>query len=181
MFKLLKHSLQIANSGRRIKTIKAALVATLSTVLITPLQAGIDSGPAPDFTLASNVGENLRLAEQHGDVVMLNFWASWCAPCREEMPHLNALNDEYKDLGFTLFGVNVDENSKDAKRAIDKLKVAFPVLFDSDNSVAELFKVDAMPTTIIIDRDGQIKHLHRGYKKGYEDDYREQVGKLVLQ
>lgn len=155
---------------------------TAASIVISALaNAGIDSGPAPDFTLKSNVGENLRLAEQRGDVVMLNFWASWCAPCREEMPHLNAINAEYKDMGFKLLGVNVDEKQRDADRAIDRLKVEFPVLFDTENNVAELFKVDAMPTTILIDRDGEIRYLHRGYKKGYEIEYAEQVGALVLE
>lgn len=143
------------------------------------LYAGQTSGPAPDFTLKSNAGENLRLAEQRGNVVMLNFWASWCAPCRQEMPHLNALNIRYESLGLKLYGINVDENQGDAKKAIADLKVAFPVLFDSANQVAELFKVDAMPTTIIIDRDGNVRHLHRGYKSGYEDDYDRQVAALI--
>lgn len=157
------------------KTMISGFIFSMSTIAM----AGIESGEAPDFTLKSNSGENVRLAEQKGEVVMLNFWASWCAPCREEMPHLNALNETYEDLGFKLLGVNVDENTKDASRAIEKLKVQFPVLFDSENSVADLFKVDAMPTTIIIDRNGEIRHLHRGYKKGYELDYQEQVGALV--
>lgn len=168
----------------KIKSFNAARGALYAIALLIASSfsiAGIDSGQAPDFTLKSNSGENLRLAEQRGEVVMLNFWASWCGPCREEMPHLNKLNEEYKDLGFKLLGINVDEKRKDADRAIDRLKVAFPVLFDSDNSVAELFKVDSMPTTIIIDRDGNVQHLHRGYKKGYEDDYKEQVSSLVLQ
>ncbi|HAW14509.1 MAG TPA: TlpA family protein disulfide reductase [Cellvibrionales bacterium] len=135
--------------------------------------------PAPDFTLKSNSGSNIRLAEQRGNVVMLNFWASWCAPCRQEMPHLNALSQQYSALGFNLMGINVDEDPQAANRAINNLKVAFPVLFDSDSRIAELFSVDAMPTTIIIDKDGNIRHWHRGYQAGYEDSYAEQVAQLI--
>lgn len=135
--------------------------------------------PAPDFTLTSNSGSNIRLAEQRGNVVMLNFWASWCAPCRQEMPHLNALSQQYSALGFNLMGINVDEDPQAANRAINNLKVAFPVLFDSDSRIAELFSVDAMPTTIIIDKDGNIRHWHRGYQAGYEDSYAEQVAQLI--
>ncbi len=138
-----------------------------------------DAGLAPDFTLPSNIGDNVRLAEQRGNVVLLNFWASWCAPCRQEMPHLNAISDEYSPLGFSMLGVNVDEDKADAERAIKALKVSFPVLFDSENLVAELFKVDAMPTTIIIDRDGNLRYLHRGYKPGYEKEYADQVARLI--
>jgi len=135
--------------------------------------------PAPDFTLKSNSGSNIRLAEQRGNVVMLNFWASWCAPCRQEMPHLNALSQQYSALGFNLMGINVDEDPQAANRAINNLKVAFPVLFDSDSRIAELFSVDAMPTTIIIDKDGNIRHWHRGYQAGYEDSYAEQIAQLI--
>jgi len=143
------------------------------------VSAGISSGIAPDFTLASNTGNNVRLAEHRGEVIMLNFWASWCAPCRQEMPHLRALHEQYEPLGFKLLGINVDENTDDAKKAIAKLKISFPVLFDSNNEIAERFKVDAMPTTIIIDRDGNIRHLHRGYKPGYENDYQQQISQLI--
>ena len=95
------------------------------------------------------------------------------------MPHLNALSQQYSALGFNLMGINVDEDPQAANRAINNLKVAFPVLFDSDSRIAELFSVDAMPTTIIIDKDGNIRHWHRGYQAGYEDSYAEQVAQLI--
>lgn len=162
-----------------IAMIKQIGTALISFCITQVCLAGIESGPAPDFTLKTNNGSNMRLEEQRGEVVMINFWASWCGPCRQEMPHLKALNDEYESLGFKLLGVNVDEDADEAKRAIDRLKIDFPVLFDSDNKVVEMFKVDAMPTTFIIDRDGNIRHLHRGYKPGYEVDYQEQVAELI--
>lgn len=170
----MKLSIMISVRKSVTKLIASSLLLSTSLVF-----AGQEDGPAPDFTLKSNGGENIRLAEQRGNVVMLNFWASWCGPCRQEMPHLNDISAEYSGLGFTLMGINVDENQADADRAIHDLKVAFPVLFDSDNQVAELFSVDAMPTTIIIDKDGNVRHLHRGYKSGYEDDYARQVANLI--
>jgi len=156
------------------------LIFTALISFFSPLlSAAVDQGLAPDFTLKSNSGENLRLNEYRGQVVMLNFWASWCAPCQQEMPHLAELHTTYASMGFQLLGINVDENIDDAKKALRKLNVPFPVLFDQENSIAELYNVDAMPTTIIIDKDGNIRHLHRGYKPGYEDDYQEQVGTLI--
>lgn len=163
------------------KNLFHSIIALSIAVVFQAASAGIDSGPAPDFTLKSNTDQNLRLAEQRGEVVMLNFWASWCGPCREEMPHLNNLSEEYEEMGFKLLGINVDENLKDANRAIKKFNVRFPVLFDAENDIAELYKVDSMPTTIIIDRNGEIRHLHRGYKRGYEEEYRKQVGALVFE
>lgn len=134
---------------------------------------------APDFTLKSANGENIRLAEKRGEVVMLNFWASWCGPCRQEIPHLNQLKSRYEQMGFTLLGINMDEDNKEARKAMQKFKVEFSVLFDKTNEVAEKFNVDAMPTTVIIDRDGTIRYLHKGYKSGYEKDYDKQVAALV--
>ena len=136
-------------------------------------------GSAPDFTLKSDSGENLRLSEYRGQVVMINFWASWCGPCRQEMPLLEDIHQRYEKLGFTVFGVNVDDDPTKAQKILKDIPVTFPVLFDSDNQVSALFDIDAMPTTILVDRDGNMRYLHRGYKPGYEDDYRQQVKLLV--
>lgn len=153
------------------------------TLLMSPawLSAKDVSGVAPDFTLKSRSGENLRLLEQRGQVVMINFWASWCGPCRQEMPHLQAIHEEYVDYGFTLLGVNVDEKSELAERFLAQVPVSFPVLFDPTSSVSQLYQVDAMPTTVLIDRDGNLRHVHRAYRPGFEDMYREQIKALVLE
>ena len=161
------------------KKIKHLVISILLAAVSLYSFAETDIMPAPDFTLKSNNGSNIRLAEQQGNVVMLNFWASWCSPCRQEMPHLNDLSEKFSPLGFQLMGVNVDEDPLAAERAINDLQVAFPVLFDADSRIADLFSVDAMPTTIIIDKDGNIRHWHRGYQAGYEDSYAEQVAQLI--
>lgn len=137
------------------------------------------SGAAPDFTLKSNQGVNIRLEELKGEVVMLNFWASWCGPCRQEMPLMNEIFAKYEDLGFTILAVNVDENQADADRFLDAVPVDFPVVYDSTSEVSEMYSVDAMPTTVMIDRDGNKRFLHRGYKPGYEDQYAAQVKQLI--
>ena len=136
-------------------------------------------GAAPDFTLKSKAGSNIRLQDLRGEVVLLNFWASWCGPCREEMPLMDKIYQQYKDLGFTILAVNVDEDSADADRFLASVPVSFPVLYDNQSKVSEQYKVDAMPTTVLIDRDGNKRFLHRGYKVGYEDDYERQVKLLV--
>lgn len=137
------------------------------------------SGAAPDFTLKSNQGTNIRLEELRGEVVMLNFWASWCGPCRQEMPLMNDIYSKYQDLGFTILAVNVDENQADADRFLSAVPVEFPVVYDATSKVSEMYEVDAMPTTVMIDRDGNKRFLHRGYKPGYEDDYAAQVKQLI--
>lgn len=137
------------------------------------------AAPAPDFTLKSSTGENLRLSELRGEVVMINFWASWCGPCRQEMPELAEIQKKYQDLGFTILGVNVEEDSSKANDLLAENPVNFPILYDTENNVTELFRVDAMPSTILVDRDGNMRYLHKGYKPGYEDIYAQQVRALV--
>lgn len=135
--------------------------------------------PAPDFTLKSRSGENLRLEDFRGQVVMLNFWASWCGPCRQEMPLMDDIYEQYKDLGFTVLAVNVDENREEAHRFLDKVPVSYPILYDPESRVSEQYNVQAMPTTVMIDRNGQARFLHYGYQPGYEDDYEKQIRQLV--
>lgn len=141
--------------------------------------AAVTEGPAPDFTLKSTTGENLRLSEYRGQVVLINFWAAWCGPCRQEMPVLDELHQNYEKLGFAVFGVNVDDNVAAADKLLRDIPVTFPVLYDTDNKISKLFNVDAMPTTIIVDRDGNMRYQHRGYKRGYEDLYREHIKTLI--
>ena len=137
------------------------------------------SGPAPDFTLASKEGGNVRLQEQLGNVVLINFWASWCGPCREELPYLEALQQEYADLGFTILAVNVDEDPSKADILLNDIAVSFPVLFDVNDDVSKLYDVQAMPTTVIVDRDGNQRLLHHGYKSGDEIKYKQAVKALL--
>ena len=109
--------------------------------------------PAPDFTLRNTEGRNLRLQEQRGQVVLVNFWASWCGPCKQEMPHLNRLHDKYRSAGL--------------------------VLLDTDKTVVRQYDLGSMPATVLIDRDGRVRHLHRGYREGIETTYEQQIRELV--
>ena len=141
------------------------------------LRAGV--APAPDFTLKSLDGSNVKLSEYRGQVVMINFWASWCAPCRQEMPLLEDLYRRYSKLGFVILGVNVEQDQAQARALLQKIPVSFPILFDTGNRVSELYQVVAMPSTVILDRDGNIRFTHKGYKPGYEDSYQAQVRDLL--
>mgnify|MGYP000064713730 CR=1 FL=1 len=134
---------------------------------------------APDFTLRSTAGPNLRLHEQRGQVVLVNFWATWCGPCRQEMPHLNRLYDRYRGAGFVLLGINIDDDPRAAASLAAKLGLNFPVLLDSDKKVSRVYDMSAMPATLLIDRDGRVRHIHRGYRDGVEKTYEEQVRSLL--
>ena len=137
------------------------------------------SANAPDFTLRSVGGANVRLAEQRGQVVMVNFWATWCTPCLQEMPHLSRLYERYRASGFVLLGVNIDDDPRAAAALATKLGLRFPVLLDTDKKVSRIYDMSAMPATLLIDRDGRVRHIHRGYRDGVEKTYEEQVRALL--
>jgi len=160
-----------------------SLSLLLLGAMLVPAQAADNSvgATAPGFTLKSNRGENVRLAEQRGQVVMLNFWASWCAPCRKEMPLLDELYQRYQSAGFVLYGVNVEPDASAGDKLIKDLQVSFPVLYDSDSIASKAYGVNAMPTTVVIDRDGVIRYINRGYRSGDEEKYREQIKELIRQ
>ncbi|HEY0820657.1 MAG TPA: TlpA disulfide reductase family protein [Rhizobacter sp.] len=134
---------------------------------------------APDFTLKTLNGPNMRLQEQRGKVVLVNFWATWCGPCRKEMPHLNRIADKYRSAGLVMLGVNVDDDVRKAAEVAGQLKVNFPVLLDTDKAVSKLYDLNAMPSTMVIDRNGKVRFLHRGYQDGYEDSYDQQIRDLL--
>jgi peroxiredoxin len=156
------------------RLLAAALLAACAGIA-----SAISSGPAPDFTLKSLDGPNLRLQEQRGRVVMVNFWATWCGPCRQEMPQLNKLYEKYRGSGFVLLGVNVDDDTRNAASVAGKLGVKFPVLWDTDKAVSKRYDLATMPSTVLIDRDGKVRYVHRGYRDGFEDMYEKQIRELL--
>ncbi len=162
----------------KIKNLMAGLVFSVFAAA-SLASSGMEGQMAPDFVLKSSSGENLRLSEYRGDVVMINFWATWCGPCRQEMPLLDELYARYQRVGFNLLGVNIDDDSQRAMRMVDELGIRFPVLFDERKEVSELYNVEAMPATILVDREGNVRYVHHGYKPGYEDRYLDQIRSLL--
>ena len=150
------------------------------------LAAGLTAGatapapsPAPDFSLPARDGGEVRLSSLKGQVVMINFWATWCGPCRKEMPLLEQLQAKYGPLGFTLLGVNVEPDSAAATAWLKGVPVSFPILFDTRNAVAESFGVQGMPSSVFVDRAGRVRHVHRGYQPGDESQYADLIRSLV--
>jgi peroxiredoxin len=158
---------------------RLAIAALLALGTVSAVPAVAPASPAPDFTLRTMEGPNLRLQEQRGQVVMINFWATWCGPCRQEMPQLNRLFEKYRASGFVLLGVNVDDDARNAVDVAAKLGVKFPMLLDTDKKVSRLYDLSSMPSTLLIDRDGKVRYLHRGYQTGFEDTYEKQIRELL--
>jgi len=147
---------------------KLLLIAVLA-IFAVPTFAG---DKVNDFTLKSNQGKNIRLADLRGQVVMLNFWASWCGPCRQEMPLLDKIYQRYSPAGFTLLGVNNDVSIANADQFLKGREVSFPIIYDLDGKVRDSFKqYKGIPLSIFIDCNGEIANVHSGYEPGDENEY----------
>ena len=157
---------------------KLGLMVVTTVMLVTAARAAGDP-PAPNFSLPARGGSTVDLSQFKGQVVMINFWASWCQPCRQEMPLLETMYKKYKPLGFTLLGVNVEPDQKDAENFLKQTPVSFPVLFDAKSKVSGLYNVEGMPTTVFIDRKGNVRLLHESYKPGDENLYLDQIRTLL--
>jgi peroxiredoxin/outer membrane lipoprotein-sorting protein len=120
--------------------------------------------PAPDFELKTLEGETMRLSDLRGRPVLLSFWASWCPPCRRELPELSALNQEYKEKGLVVFGVN-DEGRGTARKFADLAELSFLTLDDSGRKAHRLYRVYSIPSLFLIDRDGRVVRFMRGAKE----------------
>lgn len=111
---------------------------------------------APDFEIALFDGEVIRLSDLEGSVVVLNFWASWCPPCRWEMPSFEHMSKEYKDKGVIFLGVAISDYSPDARAFADKTGVTYPIGLDESGEIARSYRPTSMPTTFFIDREGVV-------------------------
>jgi peroxiredoxin len=111
---------------------------------------------AIDFTVPDLTGSPLRLADFKGKVVLLNFWATWCPPCKEEMPSMERLYRRYKEHGFTIVAISIDTNTAAVAPFVKRFKLTFPIGLDPKTTVANQYSVRALPATFLIDRRGTV-------------------------
>ena len=118
--------------------------------------------PAPTFTLQDADGEYVSLDDLRGRVVLVNFWATWCLPCRAEMPELDRAAREYHDEGFRVLAVNLLEDAASIRKFGDELQVGLPLLVDPSGDVYKAYSVQGLPASFLVDRDGVIRDVHLG-------------------
>jgi len=168
---------------RRLAAVATAL--TLAGLAAGPPQSAgaaepaIRGKPAADFALKAVAGHNVRLSEHLGEVVVLNFWATWCGPCRQQMPRLDQLHTTYRSAGLVLLGLNVDDDTEEAAEFVRTLGVGYPVLLDPRKSVAPLYDVDALPMTVLVDRAGVVRYVHYDYSPAIEKQYVSELRQLL--
>lgn len=156
----------------------AILLATAPAIAGDVTPAG-SSPPAAAFSLQSRGGGPVSLASLKGQVVLINFWATWCGPCRKEMPLLELIHEKYASLGFAMVGVNVEEDTRMMNTFLHDVPVKFPILLDPANAVSKLYNVSAMPSTVIVDRRGNVRYVHQGYQPGDEGIYQNVIRQLI--
>lgn len=143
---------------------------------------GMAADKAADFTLRDLTGQEVRLADQAGKVVVLSFWATWCGPCKEEMPHLAKMYGEKKDSGLVVLSISTDDarSASKVKPYIEKMGYTFPVLLDRESSVIGTYNPSkTLPFTVVIDRQGNIAHVASGYNPGDEVALAQKVDALL--
>jgi len=145
-------------------------------MLLAPLVAGAQT---PALSLPDLQGKVHRLSDYHGKVVLLNFWASWCAPCRAEMPSIEGLRRELRGEPFIVLAVNVGEDARVARRFAERADIGFTVLIDGDGKTAHAWGTRALPTTFIVGPDGRVRYSHVGARDWSDERVRETIEGLM--
>lgn len=134
---------------------------------------------APAIQLKDLSGKPVSLASFKGKVVIIDFWASWCGPCRQSMPVLERLSKTYKDKGLVVLGVNIDNDAKTAAKFLSEVPVSFVVVNDASKSVAKAYAPPTMPSSYLVDREGRVRHVHAGFKSGDAKELEAEVQQLL--
>ncbi len=159
------------------------LLCALAVMLLTASGArALTSGDAPPaIDMPDQTGENVELAALKGKVVLVDFWASWCGPCKKEMPVLEALNVKYAAQGLVIVGVNIDSSSKKMNKFLKGTPVSFRIVHDRKLVVANRYEPETMPTSYFIGRHGTVRYVHEGFEKGDAAGIEERVKALLAE
>ena len=170
----------MTNPFRPTRILYAGLLVTIS---LAPRQAVGQklNNPALEFSGITVKGDTLDLADLDGKVVVLDFWASWCGPCLEEMPFLIELYQELDHPSLEIVAINVDQNPQDMRVFLRDLpeKPPFPIIVDSQGAIAGQYDLEGMPTTVFLDRNGIVRYVHSGFKSKDKKEYRRQLSALL--
>ena len=131
-------------------------------VLMLIFSSGSAGSPVPDFTATTLSGETVHLTDYRGQVVMLNFWATWCPPCKAEMPTIQAAYKHYHEQGFTVLAINNREQATQIQPFANALALTFPIVLDTDSALQDTFAIKGYPTSLFISDAGEVYATHTG-------------------
>ena len=152
----------------------------LASILSINVYASEVGQPAPQFTLPTlQQDKSTSLQQYSGKVIYLDFWASWCAPCRTSFPLLNKLHQKLKDQGFEVVAVNLDEDKSKAEEFLKEIPVDFTILRDAQGEWSDKFVVESMPTSFIIDKQGVIRNIHKGFTSDDINEIEHKITELL--
>lgn len=154
---------------------------TVLLLFSLPAYAAQIGSPAPAFSLNDLKGKTVTLADYRGKVVMVDFWAPWCGPCKEEMPALEALYRKYSRAGLVIVGISVDESEKAISRFLEEVPLSFTVVPDNKGRAAEAYRFSNLPTVYVIGRDGIVRSIHKGFWKELTQVYEKEITELLKQ
>lgn len=157
-----------------------ALVA--GAALAVPQGASaVEAGqPAPQFAMASLSGQgNVSINAHRGKVLYVDFWASWCAPCLKAIPALEKLRKEFPESDFQVIAINLDREPEKARKFLEDHPVGYPSASDPGGKLPEMFGLETMPTSYLIDRKGVVRYVHRGFKAGDDAEIRKRIRELL--
>ena len=135
---------------------------------------------APSFSLPSISG-TVNLQKLQGQVVYVDFWASWCSPCRKSFPWMNNIANKYKDMGLTVIAINLDKERELAMEFLNDIPHGFTIAFDPEGEIASQYKVNAMPSSYLIDRNGHIQYTHFGFRDDKKSEIETNIKSLLKQ
>jgi cytochrome c biogenesis protein CcmG, thiol:disulfide interchange protein DsbE len=137
-------------------------------------------GPTPSLALQTLGGKTVRIEDYRGKVVLINFWATWCEPCRDEMPSMNKLRAAFAGRPFEVLAVNLGEGESRIKRFLEQVPLDFPVLMDRDSAVAKGWKVRVLPASFLVGPDGHIRYSTIGEYDWSQEAARSAIGALLV-
>ena len=167
--------------SRLLRPAPSLLVAALILGIAASAYALRPGERAPEIGLRDLDGNNITMASLRGNVVLVDFWASWCEPCAEEMPVLERLYRQYRGQGFRVVGVSQDRTESNVQGFLRQHRVSFPIVHDGAHAVAGRYRPPRMPSSYIVDRQGVVRHVHEGFRAGDARRIESQVRALLTQ